>query len=188
MTSFSLALRWVVVPFAFCSALFAAEPAKSLRDVLTPEAFKNSGLEKLSAEELNYLNIQLFGEVRTKQASQAERPKKADTPAPASEQGIIASLPSGEAAFGQEEKLAVEVVKIQKVPDEIHSRIAGHFEGWSGKTVFILENGQHWKQTESGNFDVSLDSPEVTIKKGLFGVFYLRVSGYGSTVKVKRIK
>lgn len=161
-----------LVLMVFGGTLIGAQPARSLREVLSPDAFNQAGLNKLTEEELAFLSVQLFGE--------ANAPQKA----PAT---IIPTLPHGEAAFGQEEKLAVAVTQIQQVPQEIKSRIKGTFTGWSGKTIFLLENGQRWKQVEAGCFDVNLDSPEVTIKKGFLGVFYLRVAGYGSTVKVKRL-
>ena len=34
--------------------------------------------------------------------------------------------------------------------DTIESHIVGTFTGWRGKTVFKLDNGQEWKQAESG--------------------------------------
>jgi hypothetical protein len=95
-------------------------------------------------------------------------------------------LPKGEAAFGHEDKLSAKVVKIQKVPDQIVSTIAGPFTGWEGKTIFRLTNGQVWRQVDPGVFDVNLKDPEVTITKGLMGAFFLRVKGYGTKIRVVR--
>jgi len=95
-------------------------------------------------------------------------------------------LPKGEAAFGHEDKLSAKVVKIQKVPDQIISSIAGPFGGWEGKTLFRLTNGQVWRQADPGVFDVNLKDPEIIISKGMMGAFYLRVKGYGSKVRVVR--
>jgi len=95
-------------------------------------------------------------------------------------------LPKGESAFGNEDKLAAKVVKIQKVPDQIVSSIDGPFIGWEGKTIFRLSNGQVWRQADPGVFDVNLKNPEIIISKGMMGAFYLRVKGYGSKVRVVR--
>jgi len=95
-------------------------------------------------------------------------------------------LPKGESAFGNEDKLAAKVVKIQKVPDQIVSTIEGPFTGWEGKTIFRLSNGQVWRQADPGVFDVNLNSPKVTISKGMMGAFYLRVEGYGTKIRVVR--
>ena len=36
--------------------------------------------------------------------------------------------------------------------EPVESRIDGKFGGWRGHTVFHLENGQEWTQSESGSF------------------------------------
>ena len=74
------------------------------------------------------------------------------------------------------------------MPSAIRSRIPGDFSGWDGRTHFALENGQVWRQTEPGVFSVRLTNPIVVIEKGLMGAFYLRVEGYGSRIRVKRVK
>lgn len=182
--------RILVVLVMLASTLSAVEPAKTLRSTLSPEAFKKSGLGKLNSEELKFLDLQIFGAAPS--AAPLPEESKKDLPAipiaPVAQAPAQPSGPTGEAAFGHEEKIVEEVTKTRNIPQEIHSRILGRFEGWSGKTVFNLENGQKWIQSESGELVVSVESPEVTIKKGLFGVFYLRIAGYGSTVKVKRLK
>ena len=76
----------------------------------------------------------------------------------------------------------------QEIPDRIASRIVGEFRGWSGDTVFRLENGQIWRQTGDGAVSIRLDSPNVTIERGAIGGFFLRVEGLGARVKVKRIR
>lgn len=72
--------------------------------------------------------------------------------------------------------------------DEIKSRFAGRFEGWSGHTLFPLENGQVWRQTESDKLTWAADNPMITISKGVFGSFRLGVEGVNKSVRVERIK
>ena len=84
--------------------------------------------------------------------------------------------------FGLEEQRAAETKLIR-------SRIDGIFEGWSGKTEFTLENGQVWRQAAGGKLVArESENPEVEIKRGFMGVYYLKVDGYNPTVKVRRIK
>ena len=71
---------------------------------------------------------------------------------------------------------------------EITSRIIGKFDGWTGDTLFRLENGQVWRQSGNGFLKVSLNNPKVTIEKATFGGFRLSVEGYNSRVKVKRVQ
>ncbi len=85
--------------------------------------------------------------------------------------------------FGLQNKLANEE------PEEIHSTIPGEFKGWSGKTVFKLENGQVWKQVDPGRKVVfKATNPKVTIKKAVFGSYRLKIEGLNSTLAVRRIK
>ena len=72
--------------------------------------------------------------------------------------------------------------------NEITSRIIGQFDGWTGDTVFRLENGQVWRQSGNGFLKVSMNNPKVTIEKAVFGGFRLSVEGYNSRVKVKRVQ
>ena len=73
---------------------------------------------------------------------------------------------------------------------QIQSRIMNQFDGWNRDTIFELENGQVWKQSDNNSTFFYRGSPQpvVTIKKGYFGSFQLRVDGFNKRVKVKRVK
>ncbi len=72
--------------------------------------------------------------------------------------------------------------------DAITSRIDGAFSGWSGKTVFKLQNGQWWQQVESDQFAAGpMQNPEITIEPALLGSWLLKVKGYNRSVHVQRI-
>ncbi|HFB64557.1 MAG TPA: hypothetical protein ENJ60_03360 [Aeromonadales bacterium] len=89
---------------------------------------------------------------------------------------------SKSSTFGLEEQKASD--KLEK----IHSRIDGEFKGWSGKTIFKLQNGQVWKQIGEGKVFRKATNPEVTIDRGVFGGYRLHVKGLKIKVYVKRIK
>jgi hypothetical protein len=73
--------------------------------------------------------------------------------------------------------------------DTIESHIAGTFTGWRGKTVFKLDNGQEWKQAESGMYDAGkFEDPVVRIKPMLLGSWLMYVEGCGCSVRVQRVK
>jgi hypothetical protein len=72
--------------------------------------------------------------------------------------------------------------------EEIESRIIGEFTGWSGGTVFRLENGQVWRQSGQGRFVYRADSPVVTIRRAALGSYRLRVAGLNRTITVRRIE
>lgn len=191
---------------AGCGVVGQAEPAASLRSVLTPEEFSRAGLDKLTPEELSFLSERLLGS-RDAAATEASAPQAAEAqPAPAAP-GVLAPVPApaapaaapvaaapsvtaaeGESAFGHEEKLRRAVERERRIPTSIESTVAGAFRGWSGRTVFTLANGQVWQQVDDATFSVRLQDPRVTIEKGAMGAFYLSVEGYGSRVRVRRIK
>ena len=85
-------------------------------------------------------------------------------------------------AFGFENRIFAEG------PEEIQSRYMGKFHGWSGRTLFRLENGQVWKQSDNSRLAWTADSPLITIKKAAFGSFRLEVEGVNKTCRVKRVK
>lgn len=173
----SLVLVIALVLCSVGSALVAA-PAKSLREVLTAEEFAKAGLNKLSEEELAFLSARVL----------AQESSGASAVNASGEATPIASLPQGEAAFGHEQKLGETIVKVQRVPKQMRSRIVGPFKGWRSNTQFKLENGQVWQVIDGSSFDEVLESPEVLVEKGLVGTFFLSIKGYGSRCKVKRIK
>lgn len=170
-----------------CAALQAAAP--SLRDVLTTEEFDRAGLSKLTAAELEFLSQRLLGggsdhpvpaaqtETRRLPATVAADPRADRVPAV-----------DPEDSFGREKQIEAEREQQQEANREIKSRIAGKFTGWSGRTVFRLENGQVWQQVEPAVFSVDLEGPVVTVRRSRLGAFHLGVEGYGSQVKVKRIR
>jgi hypothetical protein len=72
---------------------------------------------------------------------------------------------------------------------DIHSSVAGEFNGWHGRTTFKLENGQVWKQMDKSIFYIpKRNNPDITIKPKILGSWSLSVDGYSRAVKVKRIK
>ncbi len=73
-------------------------------------------------------------------------------------------------------------------PKKVKSRVVGEFTGWDGKTIFRLENGQVWQQAEQGRMSWRAENPEVTVSRGLFGVYRLSVKGVNKKIKVKRIE
>ena len=79
-----------------------------------------------------------------------------------------------------------EVAKVAK--EGIKSRITGDFTGWSGKTLFKLENGQIWKQRYGRTWKTKLSNPEVIIRKGGFGAYEMEVVSESRSIGVKRVK
>jgi nucleoid-associated protein YgaU len=102
-------------------------------------------------------------------------------PAPPSEPEAAADAMD---AFGFEKKIFRE----KNENEELVARYVGEFTGWTGGTLFKLDNGQVWKQAQSGRVFHRRDNPQITIRKGALGGFRLSVEGTKRSVRVKRIK
>jgi len=163
MRSLVLALVVLIAP-----ACAYAQDFSSLEERMSASEFKAAGLEKLSADELSALNQWLRERATTASSGAGPNAGFASQPDPNDQRG----LRNATSADG-----------------EIVSRIQGEFKGWSGRTRFVLENGQVWEGlADSGSLSVNLVDPVVRIKKGLIGTWYLKVDGYNATAKVQRIK
>ncbi len=91
-------------------------------------------------------------------------------------------------AAAQQDDFGLEMQQARDSADQIQSRFDGAFNGWDGDTVFKLENGQVWRQSESGRLSLKAERPMITIKRGWFGAYYLKVEGANKSIKVKRIQ
>ncbi len=149
--------------FACALALGTALPAlaqsfSTVEERMSAADFHAAGLDKLSAEELAALNTWLRDHVGDGTAS--------TTP-------VI-----DRTGFAPDHETS-----------EVRSRLVGEFHGWDGKTTFHLENGQVWQQVGSDTWSgVKLDNPRVTIETGFLGSWRLKVEGYNTTTKVRRVR
>ncbi|MEX0322173.1 MAG: hypothetical protein AB3N63_08450 [Puniceicoccaceae bacterium] len=151
---------------------FAAESSDGdIQSQMTPEQFQKAGLEKLTPEELAYLSDWIVGKVEVE-----------------TEKVVAEIIPEGDDRFGADEQILRNVERVSPEQKRIQSRILGNFRGWKSNTIFRLENGQVWKHIQDDKFVVNLQDPVVTIEKGFLGTYFLKVKGYGSRAKVKRIE
>ena len=130
-----------------------------VQKAMSPKAFEQAGLNKLTPEELARLNefIRSYA-TSTNQAAAA-------------------------AAVDR----AVKDNKVASQPQVIESRIVGRYAGYNGRSRFTLENGQVWAQSqqESRAYPPT-DSPQVLIVKGTLG-HRMYILG-GGNIRVSRIR
>ncbi len=141
-------------------AVAAAEPETNrLEERMSSDEFRAAGLDRLTPDQLRYLNEWLGNK------------------------GVAASVAPLKKRDG-----TLEYYPDDSNREVIESRIVGPFEGWRGKTIVKLENGQKWQQTESGSRgDVNMSGPAVTIKPMSMGSWLMVVKGCNCSVRVKRI-
>jgi hypothetical protein len=110
----------VVALILTCDVVHGQAPITKLPTIdqlMTPEQFAASGLQKLTPAERQALNAWLQTYTRT-----------------------VAQLVSSN-------QTPVAPVATQASGSAIESRIDGEFNGWDGETIFKLQNGQIWQQS-----------------------------------------
>ena len=75
----------------------------------------------------------------------------------------------------------------EELKEDIVAHVQGAFTGWSGKTRFVLDNGQVWEQRIDGRFTYNGSDTRVSISKNFLGYYILEHVASGRTVGVKRI-
>ncbi len=141
----------------------AQQGFSTIEERMTGKEFTDAGLDKLSAAELATLNEWL----RSHSVATLANENQEYSDVRGFENQHMASLDGS----------------------DVVSRIKGEFSGWSGNTVFELENGMVWEQTEASTFHVPATTSAVAvIEKGVFNSWRLRIEGYNRDVRVKRVE
>lgn len=84
---------------------------------------------------------------------------------------------------------ANEAVREAQKEYEVVSRLSADFDGWSGDTLFRLENGQVWRQRLDGRFFYrGPPSPEVRISRNFFGFFKMTLVKEDRAVGVSQVQ
>jgi hypothetical protein len=159
-----------VVLGVFTLAGTAVGAEKSRLEQLMGPKFREAGLDRATPAEIAVLEqfmIEHAGELRALTPA-------SDTKSAAA---VVAADPARERR-----------VEKSSAPDDerVVSRIAGEFKGWRHGTTLTLENGQQWRvDDESSLVSRAKDRPAVTIERGTFGQWWLRVEGYNTAARVK---
>ena len=167
----SLRIPLVLMALAFAPMAWSQQaPAltENVEQQMSAEQFKAAGLDKLSAQELAALNAWLQHKVMQETAKVTESAK---------EEGRKEVVEKNRGFFDFGSK------------DAIESSIVGKFDGFAKGRQYTLENGQVWEQIESATLDgVRKTNPKVKIKPGIMNNWFLRIEGYNTAAKVRRIK
>jgi hypothetical protein len=142
-------------------SLPAAEPETpafpGVQKAMTPEQYEAAGLSKLDASERAKLDEFIKNYVAV----------------------------SNEKVATTAVDKAIKEMKVSD-PEVIQSRIVGPFTGYTGTTVFTLENGQRWAQSQRDTaYYPKMDSPPVVIIKAGFG-YRMYIQG-ASAIRVSKV-
>ncbi len=125
-----------------------------------------------------YDALPLAAEVRTTPAAPAPAP----TPAPAAASTSAASAGGLADWFG----FSADRRQQPAQPEAIETSIVGRFEGWRPKQLITLANGQVWRISDDSSAFYELQSPRVTVRRGVLGAYYLEVEGVNQSPRVRR--
>lgn len=171
-------LLFFVLALSISAMANAAGSFSTLEERMSGADFNKTGLSKLTADELAALNEWLRRHsVATLENAAARSTSGAGSARSSSDLRGFDNQPDDDSS-GKDPKL-------------INSTIVGTFTGWDRKgTLFKLSNGMVWQQSEKDTFYTKkpIENPEVTIEKGLMGIWRLSLVGDDETVRVKRIE
>lgn len=153
--------------YALASATYAQEGAgqRPLEQAMSAEEFKAAGLDKLNPQELAALNAWLDRTISTTSAKAAEQAQER-----------VKTQARGFFNFGSEEPIV--------------SSIVGDFRGYARGRNYTLANGQEWEQIDDASLvGVRKSGPGVRITPSVIGnAWYLKIDGYNTRAKVRRVK
>lgn len=184
---------WLLaLALAVSAPVALAQSGQDLERQMTAEEFKAAGLHKLSKEELTALGAWMERQ-KTGSATQATAGGAATTAAAG-----VAAMSANEIERIREEGRAEGRREVKQESrgffdfgsdEPIKSALVGDFRGFAKGNRYTLANGQVWEQVEPARLDgVKRTDPGVTIKPGLLNSWFLRIDGYNTPAKVRRIK
>ena len=170
-------LLFFALAFSIHCTANAADSFSTLEERMSGKEFKETGIVKLTDEELAALNDWLRRHsVATLENAAARSASNAAQAGGAKDLRGFENQPKTD-PNGNDDKL-------------IHGTIVGTFDGWNDKgTLFKLTNGMVWQQAEKDTFFTKpVENAAITIRKGFMGNWRLSMDGYGSAVRVKRVQ
>lgn len=177
--------RWsaALLALGLSLPLMAAE-FRGLEREMSPAERARTGVDQLSAEQRAALDAWL-------QQRFGSTPVATSAPAPAASSAAPAAAPAttamdARAALSDASQIGFSHYTGKR--EEFSARIVGSFRGWSGRTLFRLDNGQVWQQSESGSYDLNLDNPEVRLRPKAMGSWMLVLKHNNRGVRVRRVE
>jgi hypothetical protein len=167
-------LLFLVLAVSIHLASYAADGFSTLEERMSGKEFQETGLGKLSSDELAALNDWL----RRHSVATLENAMS------------IAGTDPANNSVKRDMRGFPNQPDDDSLGDVINGNIVGTFDGWTGTgSVFTLTNGMIWQQDEKDSFYVEpVENAAVIIEKGFMGRWYLSMLGQKKKVKVKRIQ
>lgn len=185
-------------------SLAADTQPPEIQTLMAPEDFTAAGLDKLTDAERAHLSewVARYREGAVKGPPVPGKQRKEAAAAAAAEADGAAeavaepdatrvaaeeSAPATTDEYPGEYTTQKEKKKKDKVIFELRAKVIPEFSGWSGKTVFPLDNGQVWRQRTPGSMRYSGGDSNIIITQNWLGKFIMNHPDSGRSVGVRRI-
>jgi hypothetical protein len=187
-----LVTAFVVTSSMMTFPLGAQPEPGGLKDMMSPEERQKSGVDTLTAEQRQFLSEWLLENYTRNPAKVVRSPATAPDTSPQQAASNEATADTIEAEIDR--RLAARLADnraSEKKPasdSSFEARLTGNFTGWSGKTVFRLDDGQVWRQRSAANYRHRGTDMRVKFKKNWMGGWEMTVVSSGKTVLVSKVK
>ena len=169
----------------------ASEPG-SIEDMMSAEERLKSGVDTLTAEQRQFLSDWLRENYARNPAKVVSSPATVPDTSPQQAASSEATADTIEAEIDRRvaARLADNRASEKKPASDssFEARLTGNFTGWSGKTVFRLDDGQVWRQRSAANYRHRGTDMRVKFKKNWMGGWEMTVVSSGKTVLVSKVK
>ncbi|MDC3015984.1 hypothetical protein OA010_04135 [Luminiphilus sp.] len=86
----------------------------------------------------------------------------------------------------QQKEGAASQPRREETASEFEATVIGEVNGWNGRGIFKLDNGQVWVQRGNERSNNRMSNPRVSIKQNFLGFYVMTFHSTGQKVRVKR--
>ena len=147
---------FVLLSLCTATSSIAAPAFESLDKAMTADERIKSGIDSLNAEQREFLNSWLKARYGEPAQVEASEPDTAIVRTPAT--SVTAEAEAQAIETEVERRVAAKLAATQTGKDSpkgdmpLEARLVGDFTGWTGQTMFRLDNGQVWGQRSATTY------------------------------------
>ena len=183
---------FVLLSLCTATSSMAAPTFESLDKAMTADERVKSGIDSLTVQQREFLNSWLKARYGEPAQVEASEPDTAIVRTPATSVTTEADAQAIETEV--ERRVAAKLAATQTGKDNpkndmpLEARLVGDFKGWTGKTVFRLDNGQVWRQRSASTYRHKGSDMRVRFEQNWMGGWEMEVLSSGKSVLVKKVR
>ncbi|MDB2316325.1 hypothetical protein N9V36_03225 [Luminiphilus sp.] len=183
---------FVLLSLCTATSSIAAPTFESLDKAMTADERVKSGIDSLNPEQREFLNSWLKARYGEPAQVEASEPDTVIVRTPAT--SVTAEAEAQAIETEVERRVAAKLAATQTGKDSpkgdipLEARLVGDFKGWTGKTVFRLDNGQVWRQRSASTYRHKGSDMRVRFEQNWMGGWEMEVLSSGKSVLVKKVR